>query len=82
MTAFKQFVNMGGKVTRQVGNHIFGLDGYGGNYEVLAFEASTGDLVKAKHITDSEQAKVKTVDDLHDLVFGKPEAPDFTKVVA
>lgn len=85
MSALKNFVEMGGSVTRQVGNYIFGLDNsdlIGSTSEVLAFDANTGNLLKGKVITVKQQAKIKTVDDIHDFMFGKPTAPDFTKVIA
>lgn len=75
-------MELGGKVTRQVGQYIFGVDGGGGNYEVLSFSASTGELLKAKNVTQSDMAKIKTVDDIHDFMYGTPTAPDFSKVVA
>ena len=81
MNALNNFVNMGGKVTRQVGQYVFGVDGGGGNHEVLAFMASTGELIKAKNINELQMSKIKTVDDIYDFMYGEPTAPDFTKVL-
>jgi len=84
MITLKDFVNAGGNVTRQVGNYIFGLDNsniLGSSAEVLAFDAITGELVKSKIVRAKQQAKIKTVDDIHDLMFGKPRKPDFTKAL-
>jgi len=83
--ALKDFMSMGGSCTRQVGNYIFGLDNsnmFGDTAEVLAFDATSGELLKGKMITPKQQAKIKTVDDIHDYMFGKPTAPDFTKILA
>lgn len=85
MNALKDFVDMGGRVTRQVGNYVFGLDNtnlVSDESEVLAFDATTGDLLTSKVITPVGQRDIKSVDDLHDFIFGKPAAPDFTKVLA
>ena len=84
MNALKNFTDMGGSVTRQVGNYIFGLDNsnlMSDTAEVLAFSANDGSLIKSKMITPKQQAKIKTVDDIHDYIFGKPSKPDFTKVL-
>jgi len=81
MNALKNFVDMGGKITRQVGNHIFGFDGGMGNYEVLAFDANTGDLIKAKSIQNNQMADINSVNDVYDFIFGTPTAPDFTNVL-
>ena len=85
MSALKNFMDMGGSCTRQVGNYIFGLDNsdiLGSTSEILAFNATTGELLKGKIITVKQQAKIKNVDDIHDFMFGKPSKPDFTKVLA
>ena len=84
MNTLKDFVNNGGSVTKQSGNYIFGLDNSNvidSTAEVLAFDAMTGELLKSKMVTAKQQAKIKTVDDIHDLMFGKPQAPDFIKVL-
>ena len=81
MTQIKNFMEMGGKVTRQVGQYIFGVDGGMGNYEVLSFSANTGELLKAKNIPNSKMADINNVDDLYDFMYGTPTAPDFSRVV-
>lgn len=85
MNALKNFVQMGGKVTRQVGNYIFGLDDSNLTHdssEVLVFSADSGELIKSKTITLKQQGAITSVDDLYDFVYGKPTAPDFTKTLA
>jgi hypothetical protein len=82
MNALKDFVNLGGRVTRQVGNSIFGIDGGMGRYEVLVFDANNGDLVKSKPIKNSDMYKINSVDDIHDFVYGTPTKPDFVSTIA
>ena len=80
-TALKNFVDIGGKVTRQVGNYRFGFDGNALRYEVLCFDANTGKLVKSKLIKNNQMASIKSVDDIYDFMFDKPTAPDFIKTI-
>lgn len=83
--ALKNFMGMGGSVTRQVGNYIFGLDNtnlVSDESEILVFSANSGALVKSKMITPVEQMDIKSVDDIYDFVFGAPTtAPDFTSTL-
>ncbi len=81
MNALKNFVDMGGRVTRQVSNYIFGFDGGMGNYEVLTFDANTGDLLGAKPIKNSQMADINSVDGIYDFIFGTPSKPDFIKTI-
>lgn len=74
MNELKKFVNNGGSVTRQSGNYIFGLDNsniIGSTSEILVFSASTGELLESKMVTIKQQARIRSVNDIHDFIFNK-----------
>jgi hypothetical protein len=71
------------KLSKQMGNRIVEARGgklYG--YEVVTYKNYEPDTIKLVNVIDNSVNKVVSWDTAHDLLFGTPTAPDFSRVLA